>query len=64
MTKELWFDLNFEADGKIHPVSSAGREFLNSTQVISVRQIYQTAVEQGLHVRFATIHLRDIIAAN
>lgn len=62
MTKTLPFDLDFAADGKITPVSSMGKSFLTATpELTTIRQIYQAAVDRGLHVRFATLHIRDSV---
>ena len=60
MTKEIGFDLEFSQDS-IQPVSDIGRYFLTTRTSSPEREIYQQAVNAGLHVRFATAALRDEI---
>ena len=62
MTKDLLFDIEFTAEGKVKPLSQAGLHFLiNCPDLLTRKQQYKTAVESGLHVRFATTSLRDML---
>jgi len=63
MTKTLNFDLDFTADGKIKPVSAWGRQFLSAIGGQTTRQIYQTACDLGMHIRFADTAVRGRIAS-
>jgi len=63
MTKELNYDLHF-TDTEIVAVSGVGHEFLETYPVhlTDRTKIYKTAIQQGLHVRFETVQVRDVIA--
>ena len=62
MTKELNYDLHF-TDTEIVAVSGAGREFLETYPVhlMGRNKAYKAAIEQGLHVRFETVQVRDLL---
>jgi len=62
MPKELSFDLHF-TDTEIIAVSGVGREFLETYPVhlMGKNKAYHAAIDQGLHVRFETAQIRDLL---
>ena len=63
MTKTLPFDLHF-TDTEVVAVSPRGRAFLGVADITSrqMRNLYLAAIEAGLHVRFETAAVRDLVA--
>jgi hypothetical protein len=60
MTKSLLFDIEFTGSGKVVSVSQSGFDFLESSgHLITLKQIYNEAIDNGLHVRFANAETRD-----
>lgn len=64
MTKELFYDLDF-TDTSIAPMSAKAVAFLARAYAagLSRASIYQVAIDQGLHVRFETVTVRDSVTA-
>ena len=62
MTKELNYDLHF-TDTEIVAVSGEGHEFLETYPVhlTDRTKACKAAIEQGLHVRFETAQIRDLL---
>jgi hypothetical protein len=57
MTKNLLFDLEFTTNGVIS-LSQPGFKFLSSTD-LGLKELYNEAIDKGLHVRFTTAEVRD-----
>lgn len=62
--KDLVFDLDFQSDGKIKPLTINGISFLGSlaTDAVISRQVYQAAIDRGLHIRFGDVKTRDRVS--
>jgi hypothetical protein len=64
MTKEIGFDLDFLANGLVHPISSRGDKFLADafkTPFTTIKDVYRHAVSADLHARFETAEVRDFL---
>jgi hypothetical protein len=64
ITKELVFDLDFQADGKIKPLTRNGVTFLESLggDTVVSKQVYHAAIDGGLHIRFGDAKTRDRVS--
>lgn len=64
MIKDLVFDLDFQADGKIKPLTPEGIRFIDSLPADTVisRQVYHAAIDGGLHIRFGDVKTRDRVS--
>jgi hypothetical protein len=58
--KSLLFDIEFTSRGVIY-LSQSGFSFLNTTYASSLKDLYNKAIDVGLHVRFASAEVRDKI---
>lgn len=63
MTKELIFDLHFY-ETVIQPSTIIGWGFCKAYGYTVSPEKYQKAVDAGLHVRFESASVRDMLASN